>query len=272
MIRSRLKSIARRALGSAPTDTKASAPAKPVARANGATNGKATNGKAASAAPSNGAAVSQAASKPSPPAKPAGLVVPTIGAASGGLSAAAAPAAEPVAEPAKPAGSSFANIAALAASGGLGKAAHADMASTDISAYAARAKANGRDFKLAGAGMNTTDDGVKFWGPVDNESSRAKAIGMELQIDQIECISCGTCEENTNVVFHLPEGKDEEYKAAVLAQDGPMDLIQDAIEACPVTCISWEDSTDGVHPSIRGLQPEVDAEAMEYYQRIAAAE
>ena len=146
------------------------------------------------------------------------------------------------------------------------------MASTDLDAYAARAKANGRDFKLAGTGMNTADDGIHFWGPVDNESSRAKAAGKELQIDQMECISCGTCEENTNVVFHLPEGKEEEYKAAVLAQDGPMDLIQDAIDACPVTCISWEATSDGKHPSVRGLQPEVDAEAMEYYQRTAAAE
>jgi len=267
MIRSRLKSIARRALGSAPAD----ASAAPKAQKSTEAAHKAAPKAAAKA--SNGAAVSQAASKPSPPAKAAGLVVPTIGGASGGIGASApAEVSAPAEAPAKPAGSSFANIAALAASGGLGKAAHADMASTDLSAYAARAKANGRDFKLAGAGMNTADDGLQFWGPVDNESSRARAAGLELQIDQIECISCGTCEENTNVVFHLPEGKDEEYKAAVLAQDGPMDLIQDAIEACPVTCISWEGTTDGQHPSILGLQPEVDAEAMEYYQRIAAAE
>jgi len=268
MIRSRLKSIARKALGSALENTKASSPTSKAARP--AYGVKAANGKSAS----NGAAVSQAATKPSPPAKAVGLVVPSIGSASAGVGV--APKAEAAATAPTPApavgGSSFANIAALAASGGLGKAAHADMASTDISAYAARAKANGRDFKLAGAGMNTTDDGIKFWGPVNNESSRAKAIGQELQIDQIECISCGTCEENTNVVFHLPEGKDEEYKAAVLAQDGPMDLIQDAIEACPVTCISWEATTEGKHPSTRGLQPEVDAEAMEYYQRIEAAE
>ena len=58
-----------------------------------------------------------------------------------------------------------------------------------------------------------------------------------------ECISCGTCEENTKVVFHLPDQEDD--KAEVLIQDGPMDLIQDAIDACPVTCISWM-SPDGI--------------------------
>ena len=31
----------------------------------------------------------------------------------------------------------------------------------------------------------------------------------------------------------------EEDKAEVLKQEGPMDLIQDAIDACPMTCIEW---------------------------------
>ncbi|MCB9780149.1 MAG: ferredoxin [Alphaproteobacteria bacterium] len=56
-------------------------------------------------------------------------------------------------------------------------------------------------------------------------------------IDQWECINCGTCVENTDHVFGLPD----DAKAVVLAQEGPMDLIQDAIDACPVTCIHWTD-------------------------------
>ena len=56
-----------------------------------------------------------------------------------------------------------------------------------------------------------------------------------LAIDQWECISCGTCVEQTDKVFYLPNDE----KATPIAQDGPMDLIQDAIDECPVTCISW---------------------------------
>ncbi|MBM4369789.1 MAG: ferredoxin [Deltaproteobacteria bacterium] len=111
------------------------------------------------------------------------------------------------------------------------------MGSTDIEHYIARAKANGRDPSLikGGEGLNTADDGERYWGPLDNESSRAKAAGKKLSIDQWECISCGTCVEQTDRVFVLPD----DGKASPIAQDGPMDLIQDAIEACPVTCIHW---------------------------------
>jgi len=129
----------------------------------------------------------------------------------------------------------FSSIARLAAEGGLGEAQHADDSSTDVAAYAARARAKGLELDLAGEGMNLSEDGASFWGPVDNASSRAKADGRVLTIDQWECITCGTCEENTTLVFEVPSGD----KAEVLAQDGPMDLIQDAIEACPVTCIHW---------------------------------
>ncbi|MCB9745994.1 MAG: ferredoxin [Alphaproteobacteria bacterium] len=96
-------------------------------------------------------------------------------------------------------------------------------------------RANGREVELAGEGLNVAADGGQFWGPVDNESSRAKAEGRVLTIDQWECISCGTCVEQTEDVFVLPD----ELKAEVIKQDGAMDLIQDAIDACPVTCINW---------------------------------
>ncbi|MEY3211892.1 MAG: hypothetical protein RIT28_2373 [Pseudomonadota bacterium] len=150
-----------------------------------------------------------------------------------------APKAEPAkAEPAKaePAQtSSFAALAAMAAAGGLKETRHADDSSTDLEGYRERMRANGRDVTLATVGINYTADGVPFIGPVDNESSRAKAVGKVLTIDQWECISCGTCVEQTADVFTLPG----EAKAEVLKQEGPMDLIQDAIDACPVTCISW---------------------------------
>lgn len=132
-------------------------------------------------------------------------------------------------------GDRFSSIARQAVAGELGEAQHADDRSTDVAAYAARAMAKGQEIELAGEGLNVAEDGGAFWGPVDNASSRSKAAGEVLTIDQWECITCGTCEENTTLVFEVPSGD----KAEVLAQDGPMDLIQDAIEACPVTCIHW---------------------------------
>ena len=88
--------------------------------------------------------------------------------------------------------------------------------------------------------ITTADDGTTYWGPTDNESARAKADGQELVIDQEECIHCGTCVENTEQVFVLPD----DAKAVVIAQEGPMELIQDAIDACPVTCIHWTEEPE----------------------------
>jgi len=85
--------------------------------------------------------------------------------------------------------------------------------------------------------IHETLDGQQHWGPIDNDSARSKARGEMLVIDQWECISCGTCVENTDAVFLLPD----DAKAVVTHQEGDMTLIQDAIDACPVTCIHWTD-------------------------------
>jgi ferredoxin len=87
--------------------------------------------------------------------------------------------------------------------------------------------------------LRVADDGALYWGPVDNASSRAKAAGAQLDIDRDECIGCGTCVEHIDTVFFL---NDDEGKAYVIAQEGAMDRIDDAIDACPVTCISWLDA------------------------------
>ena len=114
---------------------------------------------------------------------------------------------------------------------------YADTSSTDIGSYRARAVAAGRDpAQIAGGeGRNVAGDGIAYWGPLDNESARAKAAGRVLTINPRDCISCGTCVEQTEAVFELPD----DATAIPVAQDGPMDLIQDAIDACPVTCIHW---------------------------------
>ncbi len=86
--------------------------------------------------------------------------------------------------------------------------------------------------------IRTAPDGSLYWGPLDNPSARARASGKTLIIDQLECISCGTCVEQTDAVFVLPD----DSKAVARKQEGPMDAIQDAIDACPVTCIHWTDN------------------------------
>jgi ferredoxin len=58
-------------------------------------------------------------------------------------------------------------------------------------------------------------------------------------IDEDECIGCGTCEEICPAVFKLNEKTD---KAEVIDQKGaPGDQIEEAMEACPVECIQWEE-------------------------------
>lgn len=201
------------------------------------------------------------ARKPSPP--PEATAPPSPPPAPKPSSEPSAPEPEPVAtEPPAPEPAevpSFAALAALAASGDLGEARHADTSGTDREAYEQRLKAHGKEVQLAGEGLNTAEDGVQFVGPVDNESSRAAAAGLVLTIDQEECISCGTCVESTDAVFFLGEDDKtgDEVKAEVLAQSGPMDLIQDAIDACPVTCIDWLGSDElEQHHSAGGHQPE----------------
>ncbi|MGQ9858181.1 MAG: ferredoxin [Thermodesulfobacteriota bacterium] len=64
-------------------------------------------------------------------------------------------------------------------------------------------------------------------------------MGKSVYIDQDECIGCGTCQEICPEVFELDE---ETGKAIVIqAEGGPEDLIEEAMESCPVSCIHWEE-------------------------------
>jgi ferredoxin len=58
-------------------------------------------------------------------------------------------------------------------------------------------------------------------------------------IDQDECIGCGSCEELCPDVFRLDP--DTDIAEVIKPQGGPEDLIQEAIEVCPVDCIMWQD-------------------------------
>jgi len=64
-------------------------------------------------------------------------------------------------------------------------------------------------------------------------------MARKIVIDEEECIGCGTCEEICPEVFTLNEKTD---KAEVVDPKGaPEAQIEEAIEACPVECIHWEE-------------------------------
>ena len=70
----------------------------------------------------------------------------------------------------------------------------------------------------------------------DKEGQMARKV---YTIDEDECIGCGTCAEICPEVFSLNEKTD---KAEIINPAGaPEDKIEEAIEACPVECIHWED-------------------------------
>jgi len=52
-------------------------------------------------------------------------------------------------------------------------------------------------------------------------------MSREVYIDEDECIACGMCQDI------CPE--------VIKPQGGPEDLIQEAIDACPVSCIHWKE-------------------------------
>jgi ferredoxin len=57
------------------------------------------------------------------------------------------------------------------------------------------------------------------------------------QVDQDVCISCELCVTTAPGVFRM----NDDNLAEVYDPSGdPEELIQEAIDSCPVNCISWE--------------------------------
>ena len=54
-----------------------------------------------------------------------------------------------------------------------------------------------------------------------------------------ECIGCGMCQDTCPDVFKLNEEKG--IAEVIKPQGGPEDLIQEAIDSCPVECIHWKE-------------------------------
>ena len=64
-------------------------------------------------------------------------------------------------------------------------------------------------------------------------------MSRKIYIDEEECIGCASCEEICPEVFKLNE--DTEKAEVIKPEGGPEDLIEEAIETCPVECIHWEE-------------------------------
>ena len=64
-------------------------------------------------------------------------------------------------------------------------------------------------------------------------------MSKPVYIDEEECIGCGSCVEICPEVFQMKE--DGEKAEVVKSEGGPEDLIQEAIDTCPVSCIHWEE-------------------------------
>ena len=62
---------------------------------------------------------------------------------------------------------------------------------------------------------------------------------MKVTLDEAECIGCETCTELCPEVFRMETLR--EKAEVILPEGGSVACIEDAMEACPVSCIHWED-------------------------------
>jgi len=63
-------------------------------------------------------------------------------------------------------------------------------------------------------------------------------MAKRVVIDEEECIGCGNCEDVCPEVFKLD--RDREKSEVIKPEGGPVECIEDAMDACPVSCIHWE--------------------------------
>lgn len=63
-------------------------------------------------------------------------------------------------------------------------------------------------------------------------------MAKSFYVDQEECIGCGACVDSCPDVFRMTEDNIAEVFNAEGASE---EEVQDAMDACPVECIHWED-------------------------------
>lgn len=64
-------------------------------------------------------------------------------------------------------------------------------------------------------------------------------MAKKVVVNQEECIGCGNCAELCPTVFQLDE--QTEKSQVIMPTGGPEDCIEDAIDQCPVSAISWQE-------------------------------
>lgn len=72
-----------------------------------------------------------------------------------------------------------------------------------------------------------------------NRVKKGEKMAKKVVIEESECIACGSCAEICPEVFVLED--DAEAARIIQPIGGPEDLIQEAIDSCPTSCIRWED-------------------------------
>lgn len=64
-------------------------------------------------------------------------------------------------------------------------------------------------------------------------------MGKRVVIDEEECMGCEACIEFAPDVFEFDD--DSEKAKVIKAEGGDEEAIQEAIDACPASCITWDD-------------------------------
>jgi ferredoxin len=64
-------------------------------------------------------------------------------------------------------------------------------------------------------------------------------MSKAVYLDEPECIGWGSCVEICPEVFQMQEG--EEKAVVIRPAGGPEDLIREAMDTCPVSCIHWQE-------------------------------
>ena len=72
-------------------------------------------------------------------------------------------------------------------------------------------------------------------------------MAKQIIIDEPECTGCETCVEVCPEVFEFDE--DEEI-AKVINPEADDECVEEAIDSCPVECITWEDEQPPVVPVV----------------------
>jgi ferredoxin len=67
-------------------------------------------------------------------------------------------------------------------------------------------------------------------------------LNKKVIINEDDCIGCGSCEAICPEVFKLDSKKGK--STVIRPEGGPNDLIEEAMEACPVSCISLVEAND----------------------------